>query len=145
MEMLEDAMHALLSEDNRMSVILKIKDDVFWLCDKVHMTEVFANVLLNAVEAIEEKGAIDISGLAGKSSYMLTITDSGAGMSSFDLTNIYTPYFTTKSTEKNFGLGLAYCKNVLTKHGGDISVKSKPGKGTTVTISYPPDKVTGRA
>lgn len=70
-----------------------------------------------------------------KRHYLLEFTDHGVGMSEDELNNMFIPYFTTK----NIGLGLAYCKNVIVKHGGIITAKSVPEKGTT--IKFPANKV----
>lgn len=136
-ELLADAMPLSLTGYNGITMNIDIPENVFWVCDKSHMTEVFSNIITNAVEAIRGSGTIGISGSYGKSYYLLHITDTGVGMNNDDLRIIFTPYYTTKSTEKNFGLGLAYCKNVVTKHNGNITAKSKQGKGTTVTIAFP--------
>lgn len=136
-ELLSDATPVSLTGRNGVTVSIDIPENVFWICDKSHMTEVFSNIITNSVEAIRGSGTIEINGAYDKSYYLLHITDAGIGMNEDDLQIIFTPYFTTKSTDKNFGLGLAYCKNVITKHSGNISAKSKQGKGTTITIAFP--------
>jgi signal transduction histidine kinase len=130
----------LLTEAASMSLI-DVGENVFLVCDKSHMTEVFSNIFINAAEAISENGTIDISGEYSKSSYCLRIKDDGAGMDDDTLKEMFSPYFTTKNTERNFGLGLSYCKNVIEKHGGSISGKRNSGNGTTVTISLPSKRV----
>ena len=57
------------------------------------------------------------------------------------LTKILDPFFSTKKKVGNFGLGLTYCYNVMTKHKGDITVKSQLGQGTTITLSLPNNRV----
>ena len=141
MELLADAMPFSLSVNTEITVHIGIPENVFWVCDKGHMTELFSNIITNAVEAIRESGTIEISGAYEKNFYLLNISDTGVGMDDDTLKKIFIPYFTTKSTEKNFGLGLAYCKNVITKHGGHISVNSAPGKGTTILIAIPSKRV----
>jgi len=140
-EMLADAMSGILPQSSGITVNIGIADNVFCLCDKSHMTELFSNIITNAAEAIQGSGTIEITGAYDKSSYLLRIKDSGIGMDDDMVNSIFTPYFTTKNTEKNFGLGLAYCKNVITKHGGDISAKSKRGKGTTITVAIPARRI----
>ena len=140
-EMLEEAMPASLAGNNRITVLDRVGKHVFWVCDRIHMTEVFTNILTNAAEAIRGSGSVAISGTFEKSHYLLRITDTGAGMNDDELRNMFAPYFTTKSTEKNFGLGLSYCKNVLAKHGGGLSAESKPGEGTAVTVAFPAKRV----
>lgn len=137
---------ALLKDSFSSGVIpieIGLSDDVYWVCDKTHMCEVFANVLANAAEATRGSGMVEIRGDYDKKErfYLLTFSDQGVGMSAEDITRMFTPYFTTKNTERNFGLGLSYCKNVVEKHGGHISAKSRPGEGTTVIIAFPSKKV----
>ena len=143
-ELLEEALPVSLKESkNNIQLQIDVPDGVFWICDKNHMTEAFLNIIMNAFEAVVERGRIEIFGEFDKSgmSYQLCFRDDGAGMDEEELKNMFKPYFTTKSTEKNFGLGLAYCKNVIEKHGGSITAKSEPGKGTTITIQLPSKKV----
>jgi signal transduction histidine kinase len=136
-ELLADAMPKSLMSQSGITVHSDIGGNVFWICDKTHMTEVFSNIIANAHEAMHGGGTIDIIGFYDKSHYILQISDTGTGMNDVDLHHIFIPYFTTKNTEKNFGLGLTYCKNVIIKHGGSITAKSEPGKGTTITIAFP--------
>ncbi|MDR2712917.1 MAG: HAMP domain-containing histidine kinase [Clostridiales bacterium] len=136
-DLLTDAISGSLIENTGIEIRLEVGENDILVCDKSHMTEVLSNVIKNAAEAISGSGMIEIIGTRDKSGYHLWIKDDGAGIDSHMLKKIFTPYFTTKSTEKNFGLGLAYCKNVVTKHGGSISAQSKCGKGTTIIITFP--------
>lgn len=122
---------------------INLSHDFFWICDKTHMSEVFANILTNAVEATHDSGTIEVCGEYDKNKRfcLLRFTDHGVGMTKEDVKNMFTPYFTTKNTEKNFGLGLACCKNVVEKHGGNIYAESDIGKGTTITIEIPVKRV----
>lgn len=128
---------------NVVSIQINIQDDIFLMCDKTHMTEVFVNIISNAVEAMHDSGTITICCGYGRGGrfYRIIITDDGIGMGSNDLKNMFTPYFTTKNTEKNFGLGLAYCKNAVEKHNGQIHAESEPGKGTDITIELPAKRI----
>jgi anti-sigma regulatory factor (Ser/Thr protein kinase) len=123
------------------TVNINMEDHVFWICDRIHMIEVFSNLLTNAAEAIRENGIIEITGTHDKNGYSLRFKDNGTGMDDDALKNMYMPYFTTKNTERNFGLGLAYCKNVIEKHSGKVFAKSSRGKGTTVTVFIPAKRV----
>jgi len=128
---------------NGIPVRLSVEDNAFLLYDKTHMEETFANIILNAVEATHDAGAIEITGGYDKKGryYLLKFTDHGVGMSREDVKNMFTPYFTTKNTEKSFGLELSYCKNVVEKHGGRIRAESEPGRGTTVTVELPARRI----
>lgn len=116
---------------------------IAWICDRTHMTEVFLNLFTNAVEAMNAPAPIQVHAMPwrGSGAFTLCITDHGAGIRSEDVTRIFAPYFTTKSTSRNLGLGLAYCKNVIQQHGGMLEARSKPGKGTTIYIRIPASRV----
>ena len=135
--LISEAMPVSLKDNPNISVNIEVGKDVFWLCDKRHMTEVLANILTNAVEAIRENGVIDIIGAYDKFGYLLLINDNGFGLDEDMVGEMFTPYFTTKNTPTNFGIGLTYCKNVITKHGGNIMATSKRGKGTAFIIEIP--------
>ena len=135
--LLSDAIPAALLESKAITLNSSISGNVFLLCDKSHMTEVLSNIITNAAESIRENGVIEISDEYDKSTYTLRFKDNGEGMNEETLNKMFSPYFTTKNTERNFGLGLSYCKNVVTKHGGTISGKINTEKGATITISFP--------
>ena len=65
------------------------------------------------------------------------MSDNGCGMDSETAEHIFEPYYTTKNGEKNLGLGLYYCWNVMNAHGGSIRVSSEPGAGSTFTLLFP--------
>jgi signal transduction histidine kinase len=107
------------------------------LLDENQMEQVFVNIMLNAAEAIEEKGQITISSYmnpAGKV-IIVCIQDTGCGIAAENLPKLFEPFFSTKS--KGTGLGLAVSYGIVRNHGGNIQVSSTPGKGTCFTIELP--------
>lgn len=64
------------------------------------------------------------------------MSDNGPGMTPEQQKRIFEPYFTTKSSGENFGLGLYYCQNVMNAHGGSITVRSTPGEGSTFSLRF---------
>ena len=68
---------------------------------------------------------------------MISVTDTGYGMEPGTLQQVFDPYFTTRQGGGNMGLGLYYCWNVMNAHHGSISVKSAPGRGSTVSLCFP--------
>jgi signal transduction histidine kinase len=140
-DLLLDAIPAAVLESKAIELNKNISDNVFILCDKSHMTEVFSNIITNAIESIRENGVIELSDEYNKSTYCLRFKDNGEGMSEDTQKKLFSPYFTTKNTERNFGLGLSYCKNVVRKHGGIISGNSDSEKGATITITFPSKRV----
>jgi len=103
--------------------------------DVEKMKRVFVNIIKNSVDAMPEGGKLTIRSKDTKGNLEITFTDTGVGMAEDILGKIGTPLFTTKA--KGIGLGLSICKRIVDAHWGNISVKSKVGKGTTFTLTIP--------
>jgi len=101
------------------------------------LEQVFVNLLLNAAQAIKEKGKITITTRKEGENVVIKISDTGCGISKTDLPHIFDPFFTTKPRDKGTGLGLSIVYNIVKQHGGDIKVESRKGVGTTFTITLP--------
>jgi PAS domain S-box-containing protein len=101
------------------------------------LNQVFMNLLLNAVQAIETQGDIRIRTRADENNVFVTIADTGCGMEPEVMSRIFEPFFTTKEVGKGTGLGLSVSYEIIKKHGGEISVESIVGKGTTFTVRIP--------
>jgi two-component system NtrC family sensor kinase len=111
--------------------------------DAQQLKQVFLNHVLNAVDAMPDGGTLSINIEKGKNRdfLMVEIADTGTGIPQHQLNNIFDPFFTTKSKSKGTGLGLAVSLSIVKKHGGDISVRSQVGRGTTFTVILPAAKV----
>ncbi|RJP64826.1 MAG: response regulator protein [Candidatus Abyssobacteria bacterium SURF_17] len=110
--------------------------------DANQMEQVFVDVLLNAIEAVQERGVITIESRLGSDgkSEVIKIGDTGCGIPQENLAKIFEPFFSTKSN--GTGLGLAVSYGIVQKHGGNIHVASQPGQGTCFTIELPiPDSI----
>jgi PAS domain S-box-containing protein len=117
--------------------------------DSAHISQALMNICLNARDAIGELGAITIStgteeladrnvnGLSGGRYTRVQIRDDGTGMSEETRTRAFEPFYTTKDVGKGTGLGLSMAYRVVTSHGGSLSIDSKRGVGTTVTVLLP--------
>jgi len=140
-DLLTDALTASLFKRPDIIRYINIDEGIYAVCDKDHMTEVFVNIITNAAEAMGGKGILTISEEYEKSSYRLFIKDNGSGIDAVLQEKVFSPYFSTKNKVVNFGLGLAYCKNVVVKHGGQITMSSQKGKGATVTITLPSRRI----
>jgi len=98
--------------------------------------QVFLNLVLNAVDAMPDGGTLRVaSRLAEDGRLTIAISDTGQGISSEHLTRTFEPFFSTK--EKGTGLGLFVSHNIVRRHGGEITVQSKVGTGTTFTVWLP--------
>lgn len=106
-----------------------------------HVTQVIINVLVNAADAMEgktgSKPCITISTFLRDARAVVTVSDNGMGMSKTTLEHVFEEYFTTKPPGKGSGIGLAVSKSLIESDGGDISIDSELGTGTTVTIQLP--------
>ncbi|MFC1931775.1 ATP-binding protein [Chloroflexota bacterium] len=103
--------------------------------DPDQIQQVLINIITNAVQAMPEGGKLTID--TGKRGKFLgvRITDTGIGMPQETANKIFEPLFTTKA--KGIGLGLAVCRSIIGRHGGQIEVESKIGEGTTFNIKLP--------
>ncbi|MGK2945938.1 MAG: sensor histidine kinase [Desulfuromonadales bacterium] len=104
--------------------------------DSSQIQQVFLNIYLNAVDAMEAEGNITTTtAMDGEDCVSIKISDKGKGMSEASRANIFTPFFTTKT--KGTGLGLSICKRLVEQHGGSIVVHSQVGIGTSFAITLP--------
>jgi signal transduction histidine kinase len=102
---------------------------------KLH--QVFLNILANAIQAIPEKGTIEVITKLFEDTIIVEIKDDGVGISEDHIKQITDPFFTTKPPGEGTGLGLAIVNTLVLDHGGSMSFKSSEIKGTIVTISLP--------
>ncbi|MBI5747611.1 MAG: response regulator [Nitrospinae bacterium] len=101
------------------------------------LEQVFFNLITNARDAMPNGGTITISTCIKDKSAEITFSDAGHGIPEDKISSIFDPFFTTKEIGKGTGLGLSICKEIIEGHGGNISVKSKVGKGTEFIIRLP--------
>ena len=99
--------------------------------------QVFLNIILNGIQAIENGGLLRIITRANKDRVTITFSDTGHGIEKQDLKKIFAPFFTKKGVGKGTGLGLFISHNIVRKHQGDILVESKPGEGATFMVILP--------
>lgn len=106
-------------------------------CYPLKLNQVFINLLINAIQAIEEKGKIKIKTWEKDGSIWITVSDTGCGIPRKNQSKVFEPFFTTKDVGKGTGLGLSISYEIIQRHKGEISFESKEGKGTTFIISIP--------
>jgi two-component system sensor histidine kinase HydH len=112
---------------------------VYLVCDSIKLEIVFTNLIMNAIQAMNNTGQVDIKILDSDKFVTIQIADTGCGIPENIMTKIFEPLFTTKQI--GTGLGLASCKKIIEQHEGIISVSSVEGKGTTFTIKLPKRKL----
>jgi len=106
-------------------------------CLPFQLNQVFLNLLVNAAHAIEKQGKITIRTRCDKNTVMISISDTGCGISPEIINRIFDPFFTTKPIGKGTGLGLSVAYGIVAKHGGEITVTSRAGEETEFTIKLP--------
>jgi len=106
-------------------------------CMLSQLNQVFMNLLVNASQAIETKGAITIRTGAIEDQVWIEISDTGMGILPENIKSIFDPFFTTKPVGKGTGLGLSVSYNIIQKHHGRIEVESEVGKGSTFRVWLP--------
>ncbi|MEA2115841.1 MAG: ATP-binding protein [Thermodesulfobacteriota bacterium] len=107
------------------------------LADRDRLSQVFINIILNGAQAMEPGGTLDIIARTSSSGKQveLQFKDSGKGIESEHMSQLFFPYFTTK--KGGTGIGLAISQKIIVDHGGTIRVESEPGSGTTVFVELP--------
>lgn len=105
--------------------------------------QAFLNILMNAMQAMPEGGAIYIELSVYGNTLTIVFCDEGPGISDETLNKIWEPFFTTK--DKGSGLGLSIVRKIIEGHGGDIEIENAPEKGTLVTITLPANRVAHKA
>jgi two-component system, sporulation sensor kinase E len=103
--------------------------------DRDQMKQAFYNVIKNSLEAMKRRGILRIRTDKDDSHVLISFTDTGGGISAENLSRVFEPYFTTKSS--GTGLGLLIVRRIVREHGGELSIASNEGKGLTLTIRLP--------
>lgn len=108
-------------------------------CHPQQINQVFLNLLVNSAHAMEEgrQGLITVRSWSDGDSMFVSVADNGRGIPEENLTKIFEPFFTTKEVGKGTGLGLSISYDIIRKHGGEITVESRVGVGTTFTVRLP--------
>ena len=109
------------------------------LGDNSQLQQVFINIILNAVQAMDEIGVLTLSSYHDQKDDMVVveISDTGCGISEESIDRIFDPFFTTKEVGEGTGLGLAIAYGIVFKHNGRMTVTSEVNKGSTFTIKIP--------
>jgi len=109
-------------------------------CYAAQLNQVWMNLLVNAAQAIGTlAGEVRITTRCEDRTVVVSVSDTGPGISPEQLKKIFDPFFTTKPVGEGTGLGLSISHGIVERHGGKIEVESAPGKGTTFTVFLPVD------
>jgi signal transduction histidine kinase len=123
---------------NKVEVQLSLGPHAYGMLDEASLRGALMNLMLNAIEAMRDGGTLSIATSQAGETVQLQISDTGPGIGEEDAKKIFEPFYTTK--EQGLGLGMPYASKIVEQHGGIISVASKLGEGTTVSITLPAAK-----
>jgi two-component system NtrC family sensor kinase len=105
------------------------------------LKQAFIALIINACDAMDHDGKLSAKSFQviadNHKRIVVEFTDNGCGISPENMSKIFEPFFTTKAPGSGTGLGLSICYGIITEHGGEITVESKPGSGSTFRISFP--------
>ncbi len=107
------------------------------LCRPQQINQVFLNLIVNAAQAIPDRGTVTVRTRAQGDRAVVEIRDTGVGIAEENLRKIFDPFFTTKPVGKGTGLGLHLAAGIVRNHGGEIQVESEQGKGSTFRVVLP--------
>src|SRR6267378_3453547 len=127
---------ALEIKDRDIVVEQELRSDLPVLeLDRDQIKQAFYNVIKNSFEAMKSRGILRIRTDLDESHVIVRFTDTGGGISAENLSRVFEPYFTTKTS--GTGLGLLIVRRIVREHGGELSIESSEGKGLTLTIRLP--------
>ncbi len=104
---------------------------------KGELQQVYLNIIINALQAMDGQGVLTLTVHESYGVIHTAIADSGKGIPADHLTQVFTPFFTTKEPGEGTGLGLSNCFRIIDKYAGRISVDSEEGKGSVFTVFFP--------
>lgn len=132
-ETLDFLQGSLLQKQIQVETAFARSDEV--LADAAQLKQVFLNILLNSLEAMDCPGRITIATAQVDGVVTIAIADTGPGIAKKDLQRVFDPFYTTKSS--GTGLGLSVVHSIVQEHGGRVALQSELGRGTTVHITLP--------
>lgn len=126
-------------EKKGVEIFVAHSGDTVIMADPNLLRQLFLNLIINALDAVEENGRVEVSTRVverdGSRHMEIGVSDNGRGIEASELDRVFDPFFTTK--ERGTGLGLAIVTSVVDAHAGWIKADSAPGEGTAFTIGIP--------
>lgn len=119
------------------NLVADLQKDCFIIANSGEVQQVFVNLIINAVHAMNGKGTLTLKSSKEDAFVKAVVSDTGHGIAEEHLSQIFDPFFTTKPVGIGTGLGLYVVYRIVTKNKGTIDVYSKPGCGATFTVKFP--------
>ena len=132
--LLEDTIRVIQVPD-RIQIVNRVLAETHIMVDADKMMRVFVNLINNAIDAMPDKGGLEITCRQTRDNVEISFADTGMGIPQEILQKLFTPLFTTKA--QGMGFGLSICKRIIEAHGGVIGVESEVNKGTKFTVTLP--------
>jgi C4-dicarboxylate-specific signal transduction histidine kinase len=117
-------------------ITVEIPDSLTLTVNKNEMEQAFLAIINNAIDAMEQKGKVEIIGKRVLGDIVLSFKDYGPGISADRLSKIFDPFYTTKPPGKGTGLGLTIATEIVKKYGGVLTVESDPGNGSIFKLTF---------
>lgn len=133
--------HSLIAEKKKINLLQVQSESVYVMADELMIKTILRNLLVNAIKFTHENGTVSIGYSVRKEMAVISVSDTGIGISGaekaklFNINSVYSK--TGTANEKGTGLGLLLCKELVLKHGGEIWVESKTGKGSQFFFTLP--------
>ncbi|NQT19957.1 MAG: hypothetical protein HQ592_09645 [Planctomycetes bacterium] len=118
-------------------IVKELGDIPDLICYPMKLNQVFMNLIVNAAQAIEDKGTVTIRTWHENNNIYVQVSDTGCGIPKESQDKIFDPFFTTKPVGKGTGLGLSIAGSIIAEHNGEITIDSEIGKGTTFRVRLP--------
>lgn len=128
-----------MAREKKVTISNKITAPLTAVADTDQVSIVLRNIIQNAIKFTPEGGSVTVAGQSLNRSVILTVTDTGVGMTKKQMDEVFTNPVTSQGTngEKGFGMGLIMCKEYIESNSGALFIESEPEKGTIVTITLP--------
>ena len=130
------------NKNQHLNSLFNGEDQILAYVDPDKIEQVLLNILSNAIKYTEENGRIDVDVIERNENVYITVMDNGIGISEKELPRLFERFYRvdkarSRSMGSGTGLGLSIAKQIIEEHEGTISIESKEGKGTTVTVQLP--------
>lgn len=131
----------IIAEANEVQLLMNVAENIYISAYVPHIKDVIANLIGNSVKyrSALEDSEIQISLSQKNRDVLLTISDNGVGMNTYDRERVFDRFYRGLNAleTEGHGLGLSICKKIVEQHGGTITLESELGQGTTVTVTFP--------
>ncbi|NET34373.1 MAG: GHKL domain-containing protein [Cyanothece sp. SIO1E1] len=138
-ELIQQALHNKHNKfvQSGIKLVQNLSSLPLWYCQAQRICQLFEHLLDNAIEAMPNGGEVKIQTNSTEEYWEMALKDNGVGISAETQPQLFDPFFTTKEVGAGKGLGLTISYSIVQHHGGQISIESKSGVGTTVRLHFP--------